>query len=141
MVRILRLYLLICLHHSHCCKQKDENVGDKEILFTTFVSESDDENKTENDSSTVSTNMKSNSDTSGEENNSDFELFASQLRKSEYDATEQQMKEQTRLVIEEWIQSRVKFVKNSILQHDGIIAKVMMKKLPQYNDIKIDSDT
>ena len=84
---------------------------------------------------------KSNNETSGEENNSDFELFASQLRKSGYGASEKQMKEQTRLVIEEWIQPRVKFVEDSILQHNGIIAKVMMKKLPQYNNIQVESDT
>ena len=88
-----------------------------------------------------STNTKSSNETSGEENNSDFELFASQLRKSGYGASEKQMKEQTRLVIEEWIQPRVKFAEDSILQYNGIIAKVMMKKLPQYNNIKVDSDT
>jgi len=111
------------------------------MVFSTFVSESDDEKRTENSSGTESTITKSSNETSGEENNSDFELFASQLRKSGYGATEKQMKEQTRLVIEEWIQPRVKFVEDSILQHNGIIAKVMMKKLPQYGNIKIDSDT
>jgi len=92
---------------------------------------------TESPSQTEKTNDK---EQTNKNNSKDIGNFVKALQKAGHGRNNDESLRHKKQMIETFLLPRVKFVDDSILTHNGLIAQVMKKKLPEYGDIRMEMD-